>query len=89
MSEKLIEYCKECVISNQRPSSVVEFKNKLEDIKPKIQFTDGVCSACLWEKEKNKIDWATRREELEILCEKFRKNDGSYDCIIPGSGGKI
>ena len=88
MSEKLIKYCKECVISNQRPSSVVEFKNKLEDIKPKIQFTDGVCSACLWEKEKNKIDWATRREELEILCEKFRKNDGSYDCIIPGSGGK-
>ena len=88
MPENLIKYCIECVISNQRPSSVVEFKNKLEDIKPKIQFTEGVCSACIWEKEKSKIDWSHRREELEILCEKFRKKDGSYDCIIPGSGGK-
>ena len=71
MPENLIKYCIECVISNQRPSSVVEFKNKLEDIKPKIQFTEGVCSACIWEKEKSKIDWSQRREELEILCEKF------------------
>lgn len=88
MSDNLIKYCKECVISNQRPSSVVEFKNKLEDVKPMIQFTDGVCSACIWEKEKSNIDWNERRNELELLCDKFRKTDGTYDCIIPGSGGK-
>ena len=88
MSEKSIKFCKECVISNQRPSSVVEFKNKLEDTKPMIQFTDGVCSACIWEKEKSNINWSDRRNELELLCDKFRKTDGTYDCIIPGSGGK-
>ena len=33
-----VKFCKKCVISNQRPSSVVEFKNKSEDIKPKINF---------------------------------------------------
>ena len=88
MSDNLIKYCRECVISNQRPSSVVEFKNKLEDVKPMIKFTNGVCSACIWEKEKSNIDWNERRNELELLCDKFRKTDGTYDCIIPGSGGK-
>ena len=88
MSKNSINFCKECVISNQRPSSVVEFKNKLEDTKPMIQFTDGVCSACIWEKEKSNINWSDRRNELELLCDKFRKTDGTYDCIIPGSGGK-
>ena len=75
MPENLIKYCIECVISNQRPSSVVEFKNKLEDIKPKIQFTEGVCSACIWEKEKSKIDWSHRREELEILMISILEDD--------------
>ena len=88
MPKNSIKFCKECVISNQRPSSVVEFKNKLEDTKPMIQFTDGVCSACIWEKEKSNINWSDRRNELELLCDKFRKTDGTYDCIIPGSGGK-
>ena len=27
-------------------------------------------------------------EELNKLCDKFRRNDGRYDCIVPGSGGK-
>ena len=27
-------------------------------------------------------------KELKELCDKYRKSDGSYDCIIPGSGGK-
>ena len=88
MSKNLVEFCKECVISNQRPSSVVEFNNKLEDIKPLIQFTNGVCSACIWEKEKRKIDWEARRSELEDLCDKYRTKDNYYDCVVPGSGGK-
>jgi N-acetyl sugar amidotransferase len=25
---------------------------------------------------------------LRELCDRFRKNDGSYDCLVPGSGGK-
>ena len=46
-------YCKECVISNQRPSSVVEFKSNIGDTKPLIAFNkDGVCSACEFHSEK-------------------------------------
>ena len=83
-----ILFCKRCVISNQRPSSVVEFKNKSEDIKPMIELKEGICSACLWEDEKKKIDWNKRKNELAKLCDKYRKTDGTYDCIVPGSGGK-
>ena len=86
--ENSVQYCTKCVISNQRPSSVVEFKNKSEDIKPKIKFIDGVCSACLWSIEKEKINWKDRKSELHELCDKFRSKDGSYDCVVPGSGGK-
>ena len=86
--ENSVQYCTKCVISNQRPSSVVEFKNKSEDIKPKINFIEGVCSACLWSIEKEKINWKDRKSELHELCDKFRSKDGSYDCVVPGSGGK-
>ena len=29
-----------------------------------------------------------REKELLKLLDKFRKHDGSYDCLVPGSGGK-
>jgi len=47
---KNIEFCKLCVISNQRPSSVVEFKHTINQKKPTIQFEHGVCSACNYKK---------------------------------------
>ena len=34
------------------------------------------------------IDWTSREKELIDLCNKYRKNNGQYDCIVPGSGGK-
>ena len=37
MMQELI-YCKKCVISNYRPSSVIEFKSKQNDTKPYIAF---------------------------------------------------
>ena len=37
-----VEFCSQCVISNQRPSSVVEFKETLSQNKPTIGFKDGV-----------------------------------------------
>ena len=41
-----VEFCKSCVISNQRPSSTVEFKNANQK-KTTIAFDDeGICSAC-------------------------------------------
>ena len=83
-------FCKKCVISNQRPSSIPEFKHtRNRDGAHYIQFnSDGICEACLQAKEKEKINWKEREIELLRLCDKHRRNDGRYDCVVPGSGGK-
>jgi N-acetyl sugar amidotransferase len=85
-----VKFCKRCVISNQRPSSTVEFKNSIENKKETIAFgEDGVCDACIYaDWKETKIDWEKREQELKALCDKFRSKDGKYDCIVPGSGGK-
>ena len=83
-------YCKKCVISNQRPSSVVEFSKDSILEKKMISFdSEGVCQACRYAEIKNeKIDWEKRERELIVLCDKYRSRNGSYDCVVPGSGGK-
>ena len=85
-----VVYCKRCVISNQRPNSAVEYEHTIKSKKPTINFDeDGVCDACNFaEKKRNTIDWIAREQQLRELCDKHRKSDGSYDCIVPGSGGK-
>jgi N-acetyl sugar amidotransferase len=85
-----VVFCTRCVISNQRPSSVVEFKSQAGDPKPTIEFDDeGVCSACRFaDKKAQVIDWTQREAELMDLCARHRSRDGRYDCIVPGSGGK-
>lgn len=87
---KEVEFCTKCVISNQRPNSAVEYKHTKESKKKTIHFDDeGVCDACrVAETKQEKINWSLREKELIELCNKYRKNDGSYDCIVPGSGGK-
>ena len=83
-----VEYCKKCAASNQRPSSAIEFKQKKGDKKEYIVFLNGICAACAYLEKKKTINWKVREEELRDLCDKHRKLDGSYDCIVPGSGGK-
>jgi N-acetyl sugar amidotransferase len=85
-----VKYCKRCVISNQRPNSAVEFKHTAASTKKTINFDDeGVCDACRVAEEKHRtIDWEERARHLRELCDRFRSKDGSYDCIVPGSGGK-
>jgi N-acetyl sugar amidotransferase len=85
-----VEYCKKCVISNQRPNSAVEYNHTKDSRKATIFFDqNGICDACNFaEKKKFDIDWQQREELLIELCNRHRKNDGSYDCIVPGSGGK-
>lgn len=85
-----VKFCRKCVISNQRPSSTVEFKSTASERKSVIDFDNaGICSACRYHEDKEKnIDWEAREKVLWKLCEKFRRNDGRYDVIIPGSGGK-
>lgn len=70
-----VEYCKSCVISNQRP---------------RIQFSDdGECNACkYWSRKDDEIDWEERERELRDLCDRYRRNDGGFDVLVPSSGGK-
>ena len=60
------------------------------DTKPQLNFDDnGVCDACRWAEQKEKVDWDSRKKDLAAILEKYRSKDGSrYDCIIPVSGGK-
>jgi N-acetyl sugar amidotransferase len=85
-----VKFCSRCVISNQRPNSAVEFQHDRLSKKKTIAFDENaVCDACKFaERKAREIDWEARREELEKLCDEFRSSDGSYDCIVPGSGGK-
>lgn len=85
-----VQFCKRCVISNQRPNSAVEYTHTKETAKATIHFdAEGICDACRVAESKRKgIDWEKREAELKALCDKYRRNDGKYDCLIPGSGGK-
>jgi len=70
-----VKFCTKCVISNQRP---------------RITFNDkGVCSACQFaEKKQAEIDWDEREKKLVTLLDKHRRNDGTWDVVVPASGGK-
>lgn len=70
----MIRFCKKCVISSMRP---------------RITFdADGVCSACRFAELKAATDWAAREAELIALCDAHRSVDGSFDVVVPVSGGK-
>jgi hypothetical protein len=84
-----VKFCTKCVMSNQRPTSAVEFKHTKDSKKTTMNFDEnGVCDACRTAEIKNNIDWGIREKKLIQLLDKHRKNDGSYDCLVPGSGGK-
>ena len=70
-----VRFCTRCVNSNQRP---------------RIGFDEeGVCSACNYaDTKRTQIDWIARKDELEETCDKYRRNDGWWDILVPGSGGK-
>jgi len=68
-------FCAQCVISDQRPRIVFN--------------DDGVCHACLFvDYHRNQIDWQARRVLFDDLLSRHRSVDGSYDCVVPSSGGK-
>ncbi|MFX1256297.1 MAG: N-acetyl sugar amidotransferase [Promethearchaeota archaeon] len=69
-----MKYCKKCV---------------MPDTRPYIIFNDeGICQACINSEKIKSIDYKARFNELESLCDKYRRDDGYYDCIIAVSGGK-
>lgn len=83
-----VEFCRTCVISNQRPNSTIEQKHTKETKKKVIAFSEGICDACKTKDWKDTVNWDDREQELIELCDKYRSKDGSYDCLVPGSGGK-
>ena len=88
---KKVKFCSKCVMSNQRPSSIPEFFHTKDRKNAKyliIDEIDNVCEACKQNEYKNQIDWEEREKKLIKLCDKHRKNNGEYDCLVPGSGGK-
>jgi len=85
-----VKFCRKCVLSNQRPQPTGEFKFRPDSRKETTFFDNaGVCTACRYAELKDDgIDLEQRERELIALCDRYRSKDGSYDCIVPGSGGK-
>lgn len=69
----VVQYCTRCLTPSTRPRVVFN--------------EESVCNACQWAERKKSIDWTQKWNELEKLCDEFRrKND--FDVIVPCSGGK-
>lgn len=85
-----IRFCRRCVYSNQKPNSEREHTHSRETLKSTVVFDgEGICAACRYAEIKDQgIDWALRERQLQELCDRYRSADGSYDCLVPGSGGK-
>ena len=72
---KEIKFCRTCVVSSQRPRMIFD--------------KSGQCGPCLWTKEKDdKVNWDKRQKDFKKLLNQYRKNNGEYDVLVPGSGGK-
>lgn len=57
--------------------------------RPRLVFDkSNVCNACHNAVDKSNIDWEAREKEFYQLIEENRSKIGSYDCIVPWSGGK-
>ena len=86
---KKVVFCKKTLISNQKPTSCVEFIHNLRS-KKRTLFIDKnqVSDSWKYSRIKKKINYKKREKELLNLLERHRSNNRNYDCIVPGSGGK-
>ena len=85
-----VVHCKSCMMTNQKPFSINETKNKKGSGKDGLYIdADGICAACRYSMNKDKdIDWEEREKILIDTLNKYKRSDGKYDCIVSGSGGK-
>lgn len=61
------------------------------DTRPGVLFQNGICGACLYEIEKQKIDWTVRKQLLQSHADRAKnlaKVRDTYDCACGVSGGK-
>ena len=69
-----VRHCRTCLMPNTRP---------------RIGFDrEGICNACRNAEAKARVDWSARRVEFLDYVARCRARGGSYDCIVPWSGGK-
>ena len=88
-SQEKIIFCKKCVESNKRYISTLHYKRTKDEILDTAMFDDkGVCLSCRYYEEKEKTDWKLKEKELVDILDRHRRNDGNYDVLVPGSGGK-
>ena len=67
-----VKFCSSCVISNQRPSTSVEYKNDGNQKKNTINFNaNNICDACLVKEGKNLLDWEQREKEFREICDSY------------------
>ena len=68
-------YCRICILPDTRPGITLD--------------ENGVCSACLGHRDKEElIDWDERARQFQELVDRAKSRAGSYDCVVPVSGGK-
>lgn len=71
----VIRYCRRCVMPETKPDLRID--------------EEGVCSACRYWEQRTEVDWPARERELRAILDRYRSRDGgTYDCIVPVSGGK-
>lgn len=89
LPEKVL-HCKFCLMTNQKPFSINESKNKKNSPKKGLPINnEGLCAACEYNKKKKiEINWIEREKKLIEKLNRYRKNNQDYDCIVSGSGGK-
>lgn len=57
--------------------------------KPGVELnSEGKCQGCVHQEARDEIDYEQRFEHLKDICDGHRSENGSYDCIVPVSGGK-
>ena len=86
---KKVIFCKKTLVSNQKPTSAVEFHHNLKS-KKRTLFIDKnqISDSWKYSRIKKKINYKKREKELLKLLDRHRSNNRNYDCIVPGSGGK-
>lgn len=67
-------FCKICILPSTRPNLKIGY--------------NGVCNACLENKQKKNIDWTLRKKNLTSIISPLKKITKNYHCLIPVSGGK-
>ncbi len=82
-------FCKKTLISNQRPTSAIEFLHRKKTKKKTLNIDkNGISDSWKYSQLKKKINFKKRKQQLLKLLNKHRGKHGEYDCIVPSSGGK-